>query len=193
MSNSGARRSSGSVRAVIMAMFFVLPLVGLGLGQETPGGVGDPGRQEWESYRPQQDLDESPAVFTGDGTNDSFVIRNKPDVAAADGVSTTSSNFTTFFGTSASAPHAAAIAALMIEATPGLQSEALAAAGIPLISVTRQTRSLFNASSLDIENPGLDNVSGAGILDANAALLDRTIFADGFESGDTLQWTSQQP
>ena len=40
---------------------------------------------------------------------------------------------------------------MLIEATPGLQSEALAAAGIPLINIVRQARGLFNASSLDIE------------------------------------------
>ena len=40
-------------------------------------------------------------------------VRPKPEIAAADGVSTTVPGFATFFGTSAAAPHAAAIAALM--------------------------------------------------------------------------------
>lgn len=40
-----------------------------------------------------------------------FISRPKPDVTAADGVTTTTPGFTTFFGTSASVPHAAAIAA----------------------------------------------------------------------------------
>ena len=140
-----------------------------------------------------QAAEASPVVFAASGTNDSFVIRDKPDIAGADGVSTTSSNFPSFFGTSASAPHAAAIAALMIEATAGLQSEALAAAGIPLINLVTQARGLFKASSLDIESAGFDRDSGSGILDANAALQKRIIFSDGFESGDTSIWTSEQP
>lgn len=185
LSNRGGRRGLGSFRVVIMTLFFVLSLVGLGLGDEAA--------EEWESYRPRQDFDGSLVVFAADGTDDAFVIRDKPDIAGADGVSTTSSNFPTFFGTSASAPHAAAIAALMIEATPGLQSEALAAAGIPLIDITTQARGLFNASSLDIESMGFDRDSGAGILDANAAMQKRVIFSDGFESGDTGLWASTVP
>ena len=43
------------------------------------------------------------------------VVRQKPDIAAADGVSTSLSNFNPFFGTSASAPHAAATAAQLKE------------------------------------------------------------------------------
>ena len=183
--NSGEGGVFGWFRVVIVVFFFVLPLVGLGFADGAP--------EEWESYRPRQDFDESPVVFVADGTDDAFVIRDKPDIAAADGVSTTSSNFTTFFGTSASAPHAAAIAALMIEATAGLQSEALAAAGLPLINITTQARGLFNASSLDIESMGFDRDSGAGILDANAAMQKRAIFSDGFESADTDLWSSTVP
>lgn len=44
------------------------------------------------------------------------VVRQKPDIAAADGISTSTPGFESFFGTSASAPHAAGIAALFKEA-----------------------------------------------------------------------------
>lgn len=47
--------------------------------------------------------------------DDAPVVRQKPDIAAADGVTTSSPDFDPFFGTSASAPHAAAVAALMKE------------------------------------------------------------------------------
>ena len=49
-------------------------------------------------------------------------VRPKPDVAAVDGVSVTGAGGfpKTFFGTSAAAPHVAAIAALMLEANPAL-------------------------------------------------------------------------
>lgn len=44
--------------------------------------------------------------------------RQKPEIAAADGVSTTVSTFPTFFGTSAAVPSAAGIAALALSAKP---------------------------------------------------------------------------
>jgi len=55
--------------------------------------------------------------------------RTKPDVAAIDGVSTTGAgNFENpFFGTSAAAPHAAGIAALLLQAAPCLRTGAAGA------------------------------------------------------------------
>ncbi len=142
------------------------------------------------------EADGSPVPVTATDTRgipQSSIVRDKPDVAAADGVSTTSSNFMTFFGTSASAPHAAAIAALMIEEIEQLQSAALGTTGLPLFLTVPQARGLFNSSSLDIEDPGFDRDSGTGILDANGAMNAQNIFADGFESGNTSAWTSQTP
>jgi hypothetical protein len=104
------------------------------------------------------------------------VVRPKPDISAADGVSTTSSNFTTFFGTSAAAAHAAAVGALRRQMVPNLSTAAV--------------RTLFSLGALDIEAPGLDRDSGAGILDAGSALDTVELFADGFESGDTSAWAS---
>ena len=52
-------------------------------------------------------------------------VRNKPEIAAADRVSTTVPGFETFPGTSAAAPHAAAIAALMKSANPSLTVDQL--------------------------------------------------------------------
>ncbi len=107
------------------------------------------------------------------------IVRQKPDVSAADGVSTTSSNFLTFFGTSASAPHAAAISALLRELDPSIGTSGL--------------RGLFGSSSLDIEEFGFDRDSGAGIIDANSLLEHDNIFSDGFESGNTSAWTNSVP
>ena len=61
-----------------------------------------------------------PEAFSSRGpTNDG---RLKPEFVAPDGVSVTGAGGfpTTFFGTSAAAPHAAAVAALMLEANPSL-------------------------------------------------------------------------
>lgn len=112
------------------------------------------------------------------GVGQSSVVRQKPDIAAADGVSTATPGFDPFFGTSASAPHAAGIGALLKELIPDLNSTS--------------ARFLFNSSTLDIENPGIDRDSGAGILMTDQT-LGQPIFVDGFESGDTSAWTSNSP
>lgn len=82
----------------------------------------------------------------------------KPELTAADGVSTTSptSGLNPFFGTSAAAPHAAAIAALVKSANPGLSLTAL--------------RTILTTSTIDIEAPFWDRDSGSGILDAFTAV-----------------------
>src|SRR5262249_32647740 len=66
-------------------------------------------------------------------------VRQKPDVAAADGVATSVPGFNPFFGTSAAAPHAAAIAALLKSYNPTLT---------PV-----QIRQVLTGSALDIEGP----------------------------------------
>jgi hypothetical protein len=102
--------------------------------------------------------------YTAEGdpiTPDNFLstggeVRSKPDFAAADGVSTATPEFETFFGTSAAAPHAAAIAALLLELEPGF--------------TPADVRAAFVAGSIDIEAPGFDFDSGFGIINALAAL-----------------------
>jgi subtilisin-like proprotein convertase family protein len=87
-------------------------------------------------------------------------LRRKPDVAAADGVSTTLDPFSglnPFFGTSAAAPHAAAVAGLLKSLKPNLSQTAI--------------RNGLTKSALDIEAVGHDRDSGAGIVDAFGALL----------------------
>jgi hypothetical protein len=61
-----------------------------------------------------------------------------------------------FFGTSASAPHAAAIAGLIKSANPAL--------------TPAQIRTALTSTAIDIEAPGVDRDTGAGIIDAFAAL-----------------------
>jgi hypothetical protein len=80
----------------------------------------------------------------------------KPDFAAADCVATSTPGLSPFCGTSAAAPHAAAIAALMLETAPTLN--------------LAQMRAAFAARALDIESPGVDPSSGAGIIDAVGAV-----------------------
>jgi subtilisin-like proprotein convertase family protein len=87
------------------------------------------------------------------------VARAKPDIAAADGVATTlppGSGLNPFFGTSASAPHAGAIAALMKASTP--------------TATPAKIRSSILVASIDIESQGTDRNSGRGILSAFTGL-----------------------
>ena len=84
-------------------------------------------------------------------------VRQYPTVAAADGVATATPGFAPFFGTSAAAPHGAAIAALVKSFDP---------------TFTRaDIWTLLTNTALDIELPGLDEVSGHGILRPYQALL----------------------
>lgn len=82
-------------------------------------------------------------------------FRTKPDVAAADGVVTSLPDFTPFFGTSAAAPHVAAVAALLIEA----------AGGPGAVSNTRIANTL-RLAAVDHGTPGVDNSFGFGVVDA---------------------------
>ena len=87
------------------------------------------------------------------------VVRAKPDVTAANGVSTTfasSTGLNPFFGTSAAAPHAGAIAALLKSADPTLTAA--------------QIRTLLTTTTVDIEGTGYENNSGFGILQAYQAM-----------------------
>jgi MYXO-CTERM domain-containing protein len=87
---------------------------------------------------------------------DGGVVRQKPDVAAADGVATATPGFSLFYGTSASAPHAAGIVAQMLSVAP-------AATGA-------QIRAALTATTIDIEGAGTDINAGAGIVMADSAV-----------------------
>jgi Subtilase family/Proprotein convertase P-domain len=91
-------------------------------------------------------------LFTDNGGE----VRKKPDLTAADGVATSVPGFERFFGTSAAAPHAAAIAALLKSAEPKLEPNRI--------------RQAITRTAIDIETAGVDRDSGAGIVDAYAAL-----------------------
>jgi Subtilase family len=96
------------------------------------------------------------AITPGNFLATGGLLRQKPDITAADGVSTAAPGFGTFFGTSAAAPHAAAIAGLLKSANPSF--------------TPAQIRAALTGSAIDIEAPGVDRDSGAGIVDAVKAL-----------------------
>ena len=100
-------------------------------------------------------------ITPGDFSSTGGKVLKKPDLSAASCVSTATPGFSTFCGTSAAAPHAAAIAALM-----------LAAAGGPAHVTPADLRMKMTATTavLDIEKAGFDNNSGAGIVMAPGAI-----------------------
>jgi Subtilase family len=95
-------------------------------------------------------------VFSSRGPT--FDGRSKPDVVAADGVSVTGAGGfpTPFFGTSAAAPHVAAIAALLLQCDPALTSQEL--------------RDVLTQNAVDLGGPGFDFTFGFGRVDALNAL-----------------------
>ena len=80
----------------------------------------------------------------------------KPDFSAADGVTTRTPGFLPFFGTSAAAPHAAGIAALIRSARPDYTVE--------------QVKTAMRATALDSMAPGVDRDSGYGVTMGYAAV-----------------------
>jgi len=89
------------------------------------------------------------------GTNGGQTLA-KPDLAAADGVSTKTPGFLPFFGTSAAAPHAAGIAALVRSARPDY--------------TPAQVLTAMKATALDSMAPGVDRDSGVGVVMALPAV-----------------------
>ncbi|MGF1453869.1 MAG: Ig-like domain-containing protein [Alphaproteobacteria bacterium] len=134
--------------------------VGAAFYQNTPRfGVNPPRLNSFSSQGPTSIL------FDIDGNRLAQPeIRQTPDIVAPDGVDTTffgssdfdNTGFNDFFGTSAAAPQAAAVAALMLDANPDLTPEAV--------------RDILQDTAINIGFPGFDNASGAGLIQADRAV-----------------------
>lgn len=107
------------------------------------------------------------------GTSINGINRNKPDLVAPNGVNTSvdlggpnfdGDAFPNFFGTSASAPHVAALAALLLEA-----KEKFYGPGETLSP--NEMKGVLQSTAVDMGDPGQDNKSGAGLVNAVDALL----------------------
>ncbi|OIN56974.1 hypothetical protein BLX24_21700 [Arsenicibacter rosenii] len=115
-----------------------------------------------------------PILFDGSDAAISAVYRRKPEIVAPDGGNTTffyaASNdlekdgIPNFFGTSAAAPHAAAVGALLIEKAKGNLSPVL-------------MKDYLQRSTLDMDDPltpdfdtGFDYLTGYGLIQADKAM-----------------------
>ena len=107
----------------------------------------------------------TPILFTTAGTPTFDPRAKKPGIVAPDGTNTTffssdsvvdPDTFPNFFGTSAAAPHAAAVAALLLDAVPTLTPAAIYSA--------------LESTAIDMGAPGFDNDSGFGLIQADAAI-----------------------
>ncbi|HWS32241.1 MAG TPA: S8 family serine peptidase, partial [Actinoplanes sp.] len=94
----------------------------------------------------------TPGNFSSTGGS----LRIKPEITAADGVVTTVPGFETFYGTSAAAPHAAAIAALALSGNPGLSNT--------------EIRAALTGTALDLTPGGYDTRTGHGVIRADLLL-----------------------
>jgi len=107
-------------------------------------------------------------------------VRLKPEITAIDGVNTTfffddlhgNDGIDDFFGTSAAAPHAAGVAALLLEAKQG--------------ATPGQINTALENSAIDMLAAGFDHDTGYGLVQADAALA-LLLDADGDGLTDDLE------
>jgi hypothetical protein len=140
--------------------------VGAAAYQDTPAfGADEP------IISPGSSIGNTPILFDAQGNRlPEAEIRQNPEIVAPDdtnntffGFDTEGDGFPNFSGTSAAAPHAAGVAALLMEANPNATPE--------------QVYQALEISALDMDNPytpgadpGYDSASGYGFIQADRAL-----------------------
>jgi hypothetical protein len=145
--------------------------VGAARYSATPAFGVSPPQLEWFSSAGGIEI-----LFDASG-NPVSELRQKPEIVAPDGGDTTffggsdteGNGYPNFFGTSAAAPHAAGLAALLRQLSPALSPDALYMA--------------LQSSAVDIGVAGVDFDSGYGLVQADAALGSLDSDGDGVPDG----------
>jgi PKD repeat protein len=133
--------------------------VGAAYWDDTPANDTDPAELE-----PYSSRGGTPILFSSNGSPlGTPIIRMKPEITAVDGVDTTfffsdpdGDGTDNFFGTSAAAPHAAGVAALLLDEEQG--------------ATPAQINAALESSALDMNTLGFDYDSGYGLIQAYDAI-----------------------
>lgn len=154
---------------------FVVPAGSVLNGGDAGGGVISVGAVNWQTPNAIE-------FFSSHGpTSDGRV---KPELVAPDGVATSVAGFTSFFGTSAAAPHAAGAAALVLGAnptfTPAQLSARLTQTAVPLGSPV--PNNTFGFGRID----ALQALSGAGATPTLAAAV--SLNGSAFHTGQQITY-----
>lgn len=148
---------------------------------QSPTVYGHPGSEEcisvgavpYWSMTPESFSSHGPRTILFDDTGNplgSPEVRQAPVISATDGTNNTffgndialdSDTYPNFFGTSAAAPHAAAVAALICDADPTLTKD--------------EVQNLLTYGATDISLPGIDSISGYGLINALSSCVSDTL------------------
>jgi len=129
---------------------------------------------------------EVPLFFDGIGNRyPSPLVLEKPDIVAPQGSNTTffgfdyeGDGFPNFFGTSASAPHAAALAALLCSKSNEFETS--------IDFDLQAVPDILKSTAIEMDEPGFDFRSGYGLVDARAAC--KKVFEDFFPIPTMGEW-----
>ncbi len=134
--------------------------VGAAFFAETPEfGVAPPRPEPFSS------AGGTPILFDSSGNRQAIPLQLKPEIVAPDGTNNTffgvdssrdPDSHPNFFGTSAAAPHAAGVAALMLEQNPSL--------------TPAQVYQILEGTAVDMGTAGFDFDTGHGLVNARAAV-----------------------
>jgi len=140
------------------------------VGQANAAGAIAVGAARYDKASPYSGPLVMESFSSSGGTLVEGTVRSKPELTGPDGVNTTvrmgidydHNNYSNFFGTSAAAPHVAAVAALIMEG----RKKYLNQGSTPPSTI----RSILQSTAVDMGTPGFDYSSGYGFVNADAAL-----------------------